>query len=144
MKIRVCPECGQYCGRHFPGCPEDAPEDPQADDTLISDSMQTPNTGAKYDDGKPRAGLMVKDFARALAAVSHVSTMGANKYSAGSWKTVPNAKERYYDAFHRHILADAAGEANDPESGLPHLAHVAWNALALMELALTEAKKCTR
>ena len=40
------------------------------------------------------------------------------------------------DAFHRHILAQASGEVNDPESGLPHAAHVAWNAIALLELQL--------
>lgn len=96
--------------------------------------------GAKHDAGKARAGLMVEDFAKALAAVAHVSTMGAAKYTARSWKTVPDARDRYYDAFHRHILAAAAGEVNDPESGLPHQAHIAWNALALLELQLTEAK----
>lgn len=115
--------------------------DAQHENAVPDPSATIQGVGAKNDAGKPRAGLMVKDFARALAAISHVSTMGVAKYSAGSWKTIPNAKERYYDALHRHILADAAGEVNDPESGLPHLAHAAWNNLALLELALTEAKK---
>ena len=96
-------------------------------------------TGAKHDAGKPRAGLMVKDFARALAAISHVTTFGSVEYSPGSWRTIPNAKDRYYDAFHRHIFAAAAGEVNDPKSGYPHAAHIAWNALALLELELAQA-----
>ena len=94
------------------------------------------NTGAKHDSGKVRAAMPIQDFPRALVAVAWVSTFGAEKYAAHSWLNVPNASERYEDAFHRHILAQASGEVNDPESGLPHAAHVAWNALALLELQL--------
>lgn len=96
--------------------------------------------GFKYDTGKCRAALLVQDFPRALTAVAWVSTFGAVKYATHSWKLVPRAGERYADALHRHILAQASGEVNDPESGLPHAAHIAWNALALLELQLTEAK----
>ena len=92
--------------------------------------------GFKYDTGKVRAALLVQDFPRALTAVAWVSTFGAAKYATHSWKMVPRAGERYEDALHRHILAQASGEVNDPESGLPHAAHVAWNALALLELQL--------
>ena len=96
--------------------------------------------GFKYDTGKVRAALPTQDFPRALVAVAWVSTFGAEKYATHSWKMVPRAGERYEDALHRHILAQASGEINDPESGLPHAAHIAWNALALLELQLTEAK----
>lgn len=92
--------------------------------------------GAKYDAGKVRAGLVHTDFARALLAVGAVATFGAAKYAAHSWRTVPAAAERYHDAFVRHQLAAASGELLDPESGLPHASHVAWNALALLELEL--------
>ena len=97
-------------------------------------------TGAKHDSGKVRAALPIQDFPRALVAVAWVSTFGAEKYAAHSWKMVPRAGERYEDALHRHILAQASGEVNDPESGLPHAAHIAWNALAMLELQLTEQK----
>ena len=92
--------------------------------------------GYKYYTGKCRAALLVQDFPRALVAVAWVSTFGAEKYAAHSWLNVPNASERYEDAIHRHILAQASGEVNDPESGLPHAAHIGWNALALLELQL--------
>lgn len=85
-------------------------------------------------------GVMVEDFANALLAVADVSTFGVKKYAAHSWMTVPDARARYYDAFHRHILKAAAGEAVDQESGLPHAAHVAWNALALLELEIRGRK----
>ena len=94
--------------------------------------------GAKYDAGKPRPGLMLVDFAMAIEAVAEVTTFGAKKYSPHSWMTVPDARDRYHDAFLRHILKDAKGEKVDPESGLLHAAHVAWNALALLELKLRE------
>ena len=93
--------------------------------------------GAKHDAGKVRAGLVLSDFPRALLAVGEVATFGAQKYAAHSWRTVPHAAERYHDAFVRHQLAAAAGERIDRESDLPHAAHIAWNALALLELELS-------
>ena len=92
--------------------------------------------GMKFDAGKPMAGLMVSDFANALLAVSEVTTFGAKKYAPRSWMTVPNARDRYNDALHRHLLMAAAGEKQDQESKLLHAAHVAWNALALLELEI--------
>ncbi len=42
---------------------------------------------------------------------------------------------RYTDAMMRHLLAmDVDPDGLDPETGLPHLAHIAWNALAVLEL----------
>ena len=89
--------------------------------------------GVKHDQGKPRVGLMVQDFSRALTEVAKVSTFGAEKYSPSGWVSVENAQERYTDALYRHLLASAS-EYADPESGLPHLAHAAWNVLAILEL----------
>lgn len=90
-------------------------------------------TGEKHDTGKPRTGLMISDFSRALRAVAEVSTYGAEKYSPSGWLKVPDAPERYLDALYRHLLADCTEEL-DGESGLMHLAHAAWNLLALLEI----------
>ena len=100
--------------------------------------------GMKFDAGKPMAGLMVSDFANALLAVSEVSTFGAKKYAPHSWATVPNARERYNDALYRHLFLAAAGEAQDQESKLLHAAHVAWNALALLELEICDEGRTGR
>lgn len=86
--------------------------------------------GVKYDSGKMRPTLVLDSFRKALKQVIEVGTFGANKYSDDGWKTVPNAKARYRDALYRHLMEDG----NDPESNLSHLAHAAWNILALMEL----------
>lgn len=90
--------------------------------------------GAKLDAGKNRVGLMVQGFPRALEAVSEVATYGAAKYTPGGWITVPDGLDRYTDAMHRHLLAEARGEKFDAESGLEHAAMAAWNALARLEL----------
>lgn len=94
--------------------------------------------GAKLDAGKNRLGLVLGGFAGALEAVGRVGTFGAAKYSDGGWLHVPVARERYTDAFLRHIMRDLAGEQDDPETGLLHAAHAAWNALARLQLILNE------
>lgn len=96
--------------------------------------------GAKLDAGKPRLGLVLGGFANALMEVGKVGTLGAAKYSDNGWMTVPNAKERYTDAELRHCLKRLAGEIYDPEWGLLHLAHNAWNSLAILELELRRIK----
>jgi hypothetical protein len=93
--------------------------------------------GMKFDGGKPRVNLIITGMPKALLAVSEVATFGAEKYEAHSWKTVPEALDRYTDAMFRHLL-QAKTEDVDPESGLLHAAHAAWGALATLELLLNE------
>lgn len=92
----------------------------------------------KHDQNKPNMQLVLGGFAIALMEVSLVGTMGAEKYTPGGWKTVPNGRERYTSAMLRHWAADASGELKDPESGISHLAHMAWNALAILQLGIEE------
>lgn len=94
--------------------------------------------GAKLDAGKNRLGLVLGGFPRALEAVGEVGTYGANKYTDNGWKHVPDGAERYGDAMYRHLMSAAKGEEFDRESGLRHLAHAAWNALAVLELLLRD------
>ena len=88
--------------------------------------------GLKYDGGKPRAALVLGGFANALLEVAKVGTFGAEKYAPNNWKLVD--RERYEDALFRHLLQWQSGELVDPETGLLHLAHAAWNALAILQL----------
>ena len=92
--------------------------------------------GIKHDGGKVQPVLVLETMARALQAVCEVGTFGAQKYSADNWLQVADASSRYRNAKHRHMLAAATGETHDPESGLLHAAHEAWNALAVLELQL--------
>lgn len=90
--------------------------------------------GAKVDAGKPRPGLVLGAFSGALLEVTKVGTFGAKKYTDNGWLSVPDGFRRYEDAQLRHALYRHSGESHDPDSGLLHLAHEAWNALAKLEL----------
>lgn len=95
--------------------------------------------GAKLDAGKPCLWRGLIDyFPQALDAVATVATFGAAKYSWGGWRTVPEGFERYSDAMVRHLVAESAQGPLDNDSGLHHAAHVAWNALARLELLLSQ------
>jgi hypothetical protein len=95
--------------------------------------------GRKNDSGKPMGSIVYKDFPLAMALAVDVATFGAAKYARGNWKQVGNAEQRYEDAMHRHLLADANGEEDDEESGLPHLGHALWNLMALIQLRYVKA-----
>ena len=94
--------------------------------------------GAKLDHGKVRMGLVLDGFSDALVEVSKVGTFGARKYSDNGWKYVEDGYARYRDALFRHLFA---ADLNDDESGLPHLAHAAWNLLAMLELTLDKIEE---
>lgn len=100
----------------------------------------------KADAGKPRFELLMDGCPDALLDVVKVLTWavqekkdapwpeGGKGYVPHSWQEVTEAKRRYRAALQRHENAIARGELNDPESGLPHRAHVATNALFLAQL----------
>ena len=96
--------------------------------------------GAKLDAGKVRMGLVLGGFANALTEVAKVGTFGAAKYSDNGWEQVPNAEGRYTDALLRHVFKHMNGEVVDPEWGLFHLAHAAWNVLAVLEKELEKSR----
>jgi hypothetical protein len=101
--------------------------------TTLSDSL-----GAKYDGGKLLFRALTRGLALPLRAVAAVLTYGALKYKEDSWQHVPDAKARYESALDRHLNAWKAGEECDEESGLPHLAHAACNALFLLWFDITD------
>ena len=92
--------------------------------------------GAKLDAGTPLAGILL-DFSTALQAVIDVGTFGADKYSRIGWRAVPNGEQRYTDAMLRHLLQEQ-NNPYDPDSDCLHATHVAWNALARLEIMLQE------
>lgn len=94
--------------------------------------------GVKHDAGKPRLDLVLGGFARALLAVGDVGTFGAKKYTDNGWTNVDNGEQRYTDALLRHLLAERSGQFRDGESELMHAAHVAWCALARLDLQLRQ------
>lgn len=80
----------------------------------------------KDDKGKLMYDAVPPSFEEALALVL---SFGASKYGKNTWQQVKDGRERYYSALRRHLAAWAMGEHLDSESELPHLYHVAVNAL---------------
>ncbi|WP_323842601.1 MULTISPECIES: dATP/dGTP diphosphohydrolase domain-containing protein [unclassified Moraxella] len=90
---------------------------------------QRAEIGQKHDQAKPRFSLLPQ---APLWQVVAVLEFGAGKYGVDNWRNVPNARERYFNACHRHLNAWWAGEMVDGESGLPHLAHAVCCLVFLM------------
>lgn len=99
--------------------------------------------GARKDDaGKaPIYRGVLAYFPDAVACVASVSAFGASKYAWNGWLHVPDGIGRYSDGLVRHLTQEGAGEVLDAESGLRHAGHVAWNALARLQLMINEDRK---
>ena len=93
-----------------------------------------PEIGVKFDTTKDRWDLLP---IKATELEIKVLTHGAKKYAPENWRYVPDAKNRYYAALLRHIIAWRKGEILDPESKLPHLAHAKCCLSFLLELENT-------
>lgn len=100
-------------------------------DDYCGTTSQEGGDKAKDDAGKPRLDLVPPGIIEAIGAIR---TYGADKYGdPENWRRVE--PERYTAALMRHLcgfLRDPRGR--DPESGYPHLWHVACNLAFLIEL----------
>lgn len=85
--------------------------------------------GLRYNEGKPRIGLISPFADRELA---RVLTKGAEKYDANNWKHGMSWLE-VCDSLERHLNSWKAGEERDTETGCLHMAHVMCNAMFLTE-----------
>lgn len=88
--------------------------------------------GLKEDAGKLRFDLLPPD---ALTELVRVYTVGAAKYAPRDWEQGISFG-RVFAALMRHAWAFWRGEENDPEDGIPHMAHAAWNCMALLAYSL--------
>lgn len=98
--------------------------DPYADQRA---AQQDKPTAMRFNAGKLRYDLLPPD---AIQELVKVYTMGAEKYAARNWEKGLSLTQ-CYASLERHSAAWMAGEDRDPESGLLHMAHVAWNAIAI-------------
>lgn len=129
--------CALVNGKHASWC--GLPPVPGPYDEVDPFGVPANTPGAKLDAGKTMAWLCISGFSRALMAVADVTTKGAIKYTPNGWKEVPNGETRYKEAMARHLLMLGQGEQIDKDTGCLHLAQVAWNALAALELELKRA-----
>lgn len=83
-----------------------------------------------FDEGK--IGLQYVLAMRGLGYVAAVGDYGAKKYGQHNWrKGMPWMK--LLGSCSRHLTEFILGTDIDMESGLPHLAHLVYNALMLLE-----------
>lgn len=87
---------------------------------------------ARHNEGKPQMSFL-GDFKEAIEEFAKVCEMGANKYGRNNWKK-GGRKNVIIDSLGRHFIKLASGTEFDDESGLEHAAHIAWNALAYIQL----------
>ena len=84
--------------------------------------------GLRHNEGKVKVELIPP---RWILALAEVLTKGAEKYEERNWEKGMEWS-KCYSAAQRHLLAFWDGEDLDKETGLPHVAHAAWNCLALL------------
>lgn len=86
------------------------------------------NDALRFDDGKLRFDLLPPD---ALTELVKVYTRGSVKYEPRNWERGMNY-QRCFASLARHAVLWQMGQDTDEETGCNHMAHVAWNALALV------------
>ena len=114
------------------GTPVDVSKRLRFDDIKHVDVMETrhtdPDTGGQKGIKQERFDLMPTE---ALEEIARVFGWGAGKYDDDNWRK--GYKWGYsFGALMRHAWAFWRGEDRDQESGLHHLAHVAWHCLVMM------------
>lgn len=111
----------------------------------IIDRIGTPlevRQAAGYPDDNPKtiygeAKFRISDTpVNSIRLLGLVHNNGAKKYGTLNWREHTVSASVYYNAAWRHMAAWYEGEDLDPESGLPHLAHV----MACMSIILDAEK----
>jgi len=102
------------------------------DDCTI-DTMIHRRKALRHNEGK-REMAYVLDFPKAMDELCKVMEYGAAKYEKDNWKKGGKPDDEYLSACMRHLYQHRNGNSVDPESDCRHIAHAAWNLLALLEL----------
>lgn len=98
--------------------------------------------GARFNQGKAPLSYVL-EMPNAIEGVSSVAAFGAIKYARNNYKKGLDHVE-IVNSLMRHLAKYMNGEDVDPESGLPHVDHVAWNAMALSEMTRIHPELDTR
>lgn len=89
---------------------------------------EAPKTALRYNEGKPRYDLLES---YALEQLVKVFTAGSKKYADRNWEK-GMSWSKMIASLKRHLAAFEKGEDFDPETGLSHMSHCAWNAMGLV------------
>jgi Domain of unknown function (DUF5664) len=96
--------------------------------------------GLRYNEGKTLFDC-IPPYAEKMLA--EVLTQGAKKYEERNWEK-GMAYSKVINSLMRHLNKFRMGEDIDEESGLPHTAHIAINAIFLLEYGVTHPEKDDR
>ena len=101
-----------------------------------------PIIGKKSDAGKPAWDCIPLPL---IEGIARTMAYGKKKYneSAGTknWMHVEDGEYRYYASMMRHMCEYQKGNFVDPESGLLHIDHFLFNAMAYAHFANTNSYK---
>lgn len=104
-------------------------------ETTMNETRITSSTGGQKGQKPDRQDLISAPF---LTQLGLVCGMGAEKYDDDNWRKGYSWRLSY-GALLRHLQAFWKGEEDDPESGLPHLAHAAWHCMVLFTFSENDA-----
>lgn len=85
----------------------------------------------KKDDSDKAPLYLLGPFREGFESISKVAEFGKNKYGYNNWMQIQDT-HRIESALFRHLMKYLSGEKIDPETNESHMAHAAWNCLALM------------
>lgn len=101
-----------------------------AADVVRDRTSKDTNPKTTYGALKPPLGLVPS---AALIETALVFQDGEMKYGQANWREDPVSTSTYVNALLRHLLKYIDGVERDPESGRKELAHVAANAMILLD-----------
>ena len=93
---------------------------------------EAPQYAERYNEGKVDYTLV---YPRFLEELSKVMMQGEKKYGRNNWIKLwgDDTNNVVHASIYRHLIAMLKGQVKDDESGLPHAAHLAANAMMLIK-----------
>ncbi len=98
-----------------------------------AEQVKDHNPKTVYGEAKPSLSLIPGP---ALVEIAQAMREGKAKYGSMNWRDDPVSSTTYADAALRHLFQWLDGEDRCPKSGALHLAHLAANAMILIDAAL--------
>lgn len=135
--VQPCDELCASCRDYYPFWePREAKPAWPPDDPETYAPLPPAETPVSHDLKHDNAEAKPKPFLLALEEYWKVALHGAKKYAPNNCLVNVTAADmkHYEEALWRHWQLRRQGEEIDPDSGLPHLAHMAWCALYLLEM----------
>lgn len=110
--------------------------------TTTTTTAMPKEIGVKYNEGKPKLSLLMRQFPDAMRAIVTRAEYGHQKYlkydaNYDNWRNVDDPINTYVDAGLRHLTEHVEGKEMD-ENGQPHMWAAIWNMMAAGQLVEEE------